>query len=61
MRALAATAFLLGVSGLSCGHGTPPPMVPDPPEPIITVDGGSAQTAPVAPPTPASSAEAPKP
>jgi hypothetical protein len=59
MRALAATAFLLGVSGLSCGHGVPPPMVPDPPEPIITVDGGSPPAAPVAPP--ASTAEAPKP
>lgn len=41
-------SLVLGVAGsLGCGHGTPPPMVPDPPEPIITADGGS-QAAPVA-------------
>ena len=43
---------------LGCGHGTPPPMVPDSPEPIAGLDGGP-DPAPTAPATPSPMAAPP--
>ncbi len=63
MRVLAVTvpSLVLALAGLACGHTTPPPMVPDPPEPIFTVDGGLPPPAPVVAPNDAASADPPKP
>jgi hypothetical protein len=50
---------LLGAAALGCGHSVPPPMVPDPPEPIIASDASAP--APDATPSPSPTAEPAKP
>ena len=43
MRAPARPVVLLvlGVAAVDCAHATPPPMVPDPPEPIVSTDAAA--------------------
>ncbi len=36
----AGLALLLAGASFACSHTVPPPMVPDPPEPIVEPEGG---------------------